>query len=323
MAITDNTQKIRNLLDAINSLPEAGGTELPELTNPGTGADLAAGTQLIGADGEIVDGELESYATSLEAECSGDYVVWDDTNERLKYLVNFNDKGIVPAGTALTLYASKTTLDSVLPSTDSDPVVQPLTVTPTKNTQTFNPSGFDGYAPVTVNPIPSSYVQPGGTKTITENGTYDVASFAQALVNVASGGGGELPSGIIGIDSGTVTPTEKVTSYLSVSHSLGVVPNFCIWWEDGDYSASVGSSHAILGVSSNKKAKYTSTSAIIYSLHYAICGYINSQYGNTSAVLANSSYFKENAVWLKCSSNYPLLAGRTYRWVVCALEDFN
>lgn len=51
----------------------------------------------------------------------------------------------------------------------------------------------NGLSQVTVNPIPSQYIVPSGTKTITENGTgIDVASYASVDVNVA----GQAASGI-------------------------------------------------------------------------------------------------------------------------------
>ena len=78
------------------------------------------------------------------------------------------------------------------------PELQSKTVayTPSTSTQTetvIADTRYDGLSSVgvTVNPIPSEYVVPSGTQTITENGTYNVSSLATAIVNVASGGSSE------------------------------------------------------------------------------------------------------------------------------------
>lgn len=84
--------------------------------------------------------------------------------------------------------------------TDSSvPTSQTKTVTPTKATQVVTPdSGVDYLSQVTVNPIPSNYIIPSGTKNITVNGTSDVTSYVSVSVNVS-------PS----LQTKTVTPLES------------------------------------------------------------------------------------------------------------------
>ena len=83
------------------------------------------------------------------------------------------------------------------------PTLQSKTATPSESTQVISPdNGYDGLSDVTVNPIPSSYIIPSGSKSISSNGTYDVTSYASAVVNVSGGGSPTL-------QTKTVTPTES------------------------------------------------------------------------------------------------------------------
>ena len=78
-----NITNLQSLLDKINSLPDAGGVELPELSNEGSSSDLLLGKQLINQQGQVVSGEIKTYDGSYE--CSDDklYTVnkWTGTIE--------------------------------------------------------------------------------------------------------------------------------------------------------------------------------------------------------------------------------------------------
>lgn len=85
------------------------------------------------------------------------------------------------------------------------PKLQDKEVTPTKETQTItSDSEYDGLNQVTVNPIPSNYIEPSGTLNIIENGTYDVKEFAEVTTNIEGSGG--IPE---------ITNTEDVTNLIN------------------------------------------------------------------------------------------------------------
>ena len=95
----------------------------------------------------------------------------------------------------------------------------PLTTksaTPSTSSQSITPgTGYVGLSSVTVNPIPSEYIIPTGTVSITSNGTVDVKQYASANVNV-SGGSGKNIQVYIG------TAETNSTSYTATSVTLTV-----------------------------------------------------------------------------------------------------
>jgi len=84
--------------------------------------------------------------------------------------------------------------------------LQDKTVTPTTSQQTIEAdSGYTGLDTVTVNAIPSQYIVPTGTKSITANGTgIDVTEYAAVDVSVSGGGSPTLQT-----KTKNYTPTES------------------------------------------------------------------------------------------------------------------
>lgn len=93
------------------------------------------------------------------------------------------------------------------------------TVTPSEQTQTLATKDKKATANITVNPIPSQYVVPQGTKSITQNGTgIDVSAYADVDVNVPS----VTPTGTISItQNGQVDVTNYATADVAVPTSGG------------------------------------------------------------------------------------------------------
>ena len=93
---------------------------------------------------------------------------------------------------------------------------QNKTVTPTTAQQTITAdSGYTGLGTVTVNRIPTNYIVPSGTLSITTNGTKDVTAYASVNVNVPTGS-------TINNQNKTVSPTESSQSISADSGYTGL-----------------------------------------------------------------------------------------------------
>lgn len=105
-------------------------------------------------------------------------------------------------------------------SDNSPPLLQNKSATPTKETQTFAAdAGYEGIGTFTVNPIPSQYIVPSGTKSITSNGTHDVTDKASVNVNVPIPSGYIVPSGTAQI---TTNGTHNVRQYESATVNVPI-----------------------------------------------------------------------------------------------------
>lgn len=146
---TSGEMTLGEIASSINGI--SAGTELPELTNEGSAADLLLGKELINSDGEVIEGTF-----TIDSE------------------LTMQDDLITQIQTALEGKAA-----------GSEPVLQSKTVSPNRDTQIIKPdSGYNGLDSVTVNPIPLTYVVPSGTTYIKSNGVHSVSGYANANVDV-------------------------------------------------------------------------------------------------------------------------------------------
>lgn len=89
--------------------------------------------------------------------------------------------------------------------------VESKTIEPTKTTQIVNPSQGKVLSEVNISPIPEEYIIPKGSVSITENGSYNVRDYKDAVVNVP------IPEGTKTItENGTYDVTEFAEAVVEV-----------------------------------------------------------------------------------------------------------
>lgn len=258
-------------------------------------ADLKAAIQ---EKGVTVDNNvlLSGYAAKVRQipqldTSDADATAADILNGKSAYVKGSKVEGSIPSKSAQTYNPStsaqtidagqylsgKQTIAATTASNVPSSLKETKSATPTKSTQTINATSGKLMTSVTVNPIPDQYIIPSGSQTIDANGTYDITSLAQVIVNVAGSGGG-LPSGISKLDFGTITVSSAIsTSGQTFTHNLGVIPDLMIVWAGSNVATTYSMLCAIRGGSFGWRSS-------AYNSHYAYHG--NS---TTTVTWANSN----------------------------------
>lgn len=189
----------------INKIVYGGNTLIDLTSDTVTAATLFKGVTAHAADGSIITGTYEESGTGSAIVVTEEQDSHGGTIKRITAVDLSSDT--VKAQYLLSGYTAHDNNGNAIVGTysggGSTPVLQSKSVTPTTSTQNVTAdSGYDGLSSVSVAAIPSEYVVPSGTLTITANGTQDVASYANVTVNVPSG---STPT----LQSKTATPTES------------------------------------------------------------------------------------------------------------------
>lgn len=162
--LQSNNTDLEGLLTAINALPDY--TEpKPEQTKTAT-PSLSQQTIVPDSGYTLSSVTVNAMPTATQAtpsiSVSSDGLITTNVTQTAGYV----SAGTKSATKQLTTQAAKT-------------------VTPTTSSQTAVASGRYTTGAVTVAAIPSSYIVPSGTMSITSNGTYDVKNYASVSVNIA------------------------------------------------------------------------------------------------------------------------------------------
>lgn len=281
--------------------------DVPSVVLPQTGGGTA----------EFYDGCSVSYSLTdgATANVTPDKVV---TGEGLSLRLSV-PAGYVLSGVSVTMGGVDITSQVFAYDEDSggggSPTLQSKSVsyTPTTSVQSATvtaDSGYDGLdsVAVSVGAIPSEYIIPSGTLSITENGTKDVTNYASVSVDVPTGGAT--------VKTGTYTPA---ANYTDTGNRLIVS------------LADIGFTPTKFTLAINNYSDITATQyVVIFALYDPLNGTnlrITGRTSNTSGGVGASinksalttqtnGYLYNNGtnIYFRTTSAYKLLAAASYTW---------
>lgn len=199
----------------------------------------------------------------------------------------------------------------------STPTIQSLSITPSETAQTFNASGVDGYKPVSVSAISSTYVGSGITRRsstdLTSSGaTVSVPAGYYSATTSKSVTTKTLPTGLSDGTSGTLAATfdpTTSTKYLIINAG---------YYNTGYYKLNAmpsGSATAPASISGTAASVSTGTNTLTLTKTVSVtptvsAGYVSSgTAGNSSVSLTASVTTKAAATITPTTTNQTIAAG--------------
>lgn len=144
-----------------------------------------------------------------------------------------------------------------------------------------------------------------------------------ALQGKAAGGGesGGLPTGISALATGTFTPSSDISTTHTITHDLGVQPNFAFLMLCDDAGTTALKSNRLFHAQYYKKVINASGQSYVmrgFNIYMTNAGAITGTTINALSAATNPA--TTSNVTFAASSTGLLKAGFTYRWV-CGVAD--
>lgn len=146
----------------------------------------------------------------------------------------------------------------------------------------------------------------------------------EAMVSAIAGLGGGLPTNIKAITAGVYTPPQQMSDTVSITHNLGVQPDFVLFIRSGDAITGSGYSHMLYTEIVRRVWRSNSTTMLASQVivYHSSSDTTYSTRLTASTQTEVEDYMNAETFQIRANTTYPI----TYTdhvWVCCAFENYN